>query len=222
MNSPEPDFVIAAAKYFVEKHPRYIVCPENSKILTAEILRLVDEGADPTAVVTYDIAFSNRVADLTLKAEEFGQPKKPEELTMEEIAALTPGEQDRLPSAVLRRFANWELQQRRKKPVIDEDQALLTKLFEENGFAFSAKNVGAISKWMDERGLGYSPANLTQALETNEGKLEPSEAEIEHMPASEYKERIVNPELREWQAKQPKPEPSVPFGVRRTRFLHEQ
>jgi hypothetical protein len=76
---------------------------------------------------------------------------------------------------------------------------------------------------MDQRGLGYSPANLTQAIEANEPALEPSEAAIEQMPSGEYKTRIVDPLLREWQAKQPKPEPSrIPLGVRPTRYLHER
>ena len=91
MNSQEPVFVISAAKYFLEKHPRYIVCPENSKVLTAEILRLVDEGADPTAIPTYDAAFANCREQLTLK--EYQPPKTPDELTMEEIAALSPVDQ---------------------------------------------------------------------------------------------------------------------------------
>jgi hypothetical protein len=41
----EPVFAINAAKYFLEKNPRYIVCRENSGTFTAEIVRLLGEGA---------------------------------------------------------------------------------------------------------------------------------------------------------------------------------
>jgi len=218
----DSQFAINAAKYFLEKHPRYIVCPENSTILTAEILRLVDEGADPSAVTTYDTAFSNCWEQLTLR-DEAPQQKTPEELTMEEIAVLSPGEQERLPDPILRRFANWELQQRKQKPVLSETDAILKSLFESAGFADSLKNRATIGKWMDARGLLYSRGNLTQAIDACEAGLEPSEAAIESMSGDEYKARIVDPRFREWQAKQPKPEPSrFPLGVRPTRYLHER
>jgi hypothetical protein len=221
MSSQEPVFAANAAKYFLQKHPRYIVCPENSKILTVEILRLVNEGADPSAVSTYDAAFSNCWESLTLKEEE--QPKTPEELTMQEIAALSPIEQERLPGPVLRRFANWELQKRKQKPAPCETDAIIKSIFEESGFSDSAKNRSAISTWMNTRGLGYSEANLAQAIEACESELEPSEQAIQDMSGEEYKERIVDPTFREWQAKQPKPEPgNTPLGVRWTRYLHEQ
>ena len=194
------------------------MCPENSKILLAEILRLVDEGADPSAVATYDRAFSNCWEQLTLREEETSQAKAPEELTMEEIASLSPIEQDRLPSPVLRRFANWELQQRKLRPVLSEADTIIKELFEENGFADSAKNRSTIGKWMDNKGLGYSPANLKQAIEACEPDLELSQAAIESMSSDEYKARIVDPQVREWQAKQPKPESSrIPLGMRPTR-----
>ena len=223
MTSPDLNvFAINAAKYFLEAHPRYIVCPENSKILTAEILRLVNEGADPSAVTTYDRAFSNCWEQLTL-TEERAQPKTPEELTMEEISALSPIEQERLPGPVFRRFANWELQKRKQKPAPCETDAIIKSIFEESGFSDSAKNRSTIGKWMDDRGLGYSEANLTQAIEACESELEPSEQAIQDMSSKEYKERIVDPTFREWQGKQPTPEPgNTPLGVRWTRYLHEQ
>jgi hypothetical protein len=215
-------FAVNAAKYFLEAHSCYIVCPENSKILTAEILRLVNEGADPSAVTTYDRAFQNCWELLTL-AEERAQPKTPEELTNEEIAVLSPVEQERLPGPVLRRFANWELKQRKQKPVLSEADTILKELFEENGFAYSAKNKATIGGWMDARGLGYSAANLTQAIDACESGLEPSEQAIADMSSEEYKQQIVDPTFREWQAKQAQPEPSrTPLGVRWTRYLHEK
>lgn len=107
--------------------------------------------------------------------------------------------------------------------MLSEADEIIKPLFEENGFADSVKNRSTISKWMDQRGLGYSPANLTQAIEACETALEPSQAAIEHMSGDEYKERIVDPMFRESRAKQPKPEPiHIPLGVRTTRFLHEQ
>jgi hypothetical protein len=76
---------------------------------------------------------------------------------------------------------------------------------------------------MDDRGLGYSEANLTQAVEACESGLEPSEQAIQDMSSKEYKEKIVDPTFRDLQAKQPKPEPSrTPLGIRWTRYLHEQ
>lgn len=220
MNSQEPVFVISAAKYFLEKHPRYIVCPENSKVLTAEILRLVDEGADPTAIPTYDAAFANCREQLTLK--EYQPPKTPDELTMEEIAALSPVDQERLPNPVLRRFVNWELQQRRPKPTLPDYEATVRPLFEDAGFAYSAKNIAVLKQWMDTAGLAYSEENIAQAFDVCGADFDPSEAAIESMSGDEYKERIVDPKFREWQAQQPKPEQSrIPLGVRTTRYLHE-
>ena len=210
-----------AAKVFIETHPRYIASQQNSEILTAEIMRLVDAGADPSDVSTYNAAFSNVWEQLKLREEE--QRKTPEELTMAEIAALLPADQDKLSSAVLRRFANWEFQQRKQRPALSEADAILTRLFQESGFAFSARNARAIKTWMDAKGLGYSEANLQLAIDANENSLEPSETAISQMSSAEYKKRIVDPQFREWQAKQPKSEPSgVPFGVRATRFLHER
>jgi len=142
---------------------------------------------------------------------------------MHEIAALSPGEQERLPDHIFRRFCNWQLQQRWQKPVLSEDAEILKALFEQQGFAFSAKNSRTVQLWMNSRGLGYSPSNIEQAILVNESALDQSEAEMAQMGSREYRERVVNPELRELQAKQPKPEPSrVPFGIRTTRYIHER
>ena len=214
-------FATNAAKVFLEQHPSYIACPENCRVLMAEIQKLIDEEqVDSGNVATYEKAFLRCWQDLKLR--EAAKPKSPEEMTMEEIAALSPAEQDRLPGPILRRFANWELQQRMRKPVLTEVDAILKTLFENNGFADSIRNRATVGKWMDERGLMYSGENLTRAIEACEAGLEPSEAAIESMSGDEYKKRIVDPKFHEWQAKQTKPEPScIPLGVRPTRYFHE-
>src|ERR1700733_2527500 len=148
-------FVTAAAKTFLERHPSYIVCEENSKILPREAVRLVDEeGADPANVATYERAFSACLENLRLN--EPPQSKSLDEMDGEELSALPDKKKDLLPDHLLKRLANYELQQRRKRPEPSEADLILRPLFGEEGFADSTKNRAIIGGYMNKRSLGYS------------------------------------------------------------------
>jgi hypothetical protein len=214
-------FVTAAAKTFLERHPSYIVCEENSKRLLREAVRLVDEeGADPANVATYERAFSACLADL--KLNEAPQSKPLDEMTGEELAALPDKKKDLLPDHILKRLANYEFQQRRKRPEPSEADLILLPLFTKEGFADSTKNRAIIGGYLDKRGLGYSLPNLSLAIDACSERLEPSTQALEEMSGDEYRKSIVEPEFARKQAAQPKRESSKPWGVSSTQWLHSQ
>jgi len=134
-------------------------------------------------------------------------------MTPEELAKLSPAEQERLPDHILRKLANFELAQRRQKPTLDEHSATLKQIFEELDVAFSPGNTKIVAEWMNSRELGFSPANIRMAILDNESRLEPSEQVIQSMSAEEYKKAVLDPKLRAARAAQPKPGSKVPFGV---------
>lgn len=216
------DFAKSAAKAFLERCPSYIVCQKNAKIMEKEILRLVDEqDADPGSISTYEQAFQNCFQELELREPE---PRKSvEEMTGAELAKLSPTEQEKLSGDLLRKLANYELAQRKQKPVLDEYGAALKQMFEELDVAFSPANTKIINEWMDSRQLGYSPANIRLAIIDNESRLEPSEQAIEQMSSDEYREQVLKPKLQASQAAQKKVESRVPFGVQSySGWLHNQ
>jgi hypothetical protein len=216
-------FATAAAKTFLERHPAYVVCPENSKIMSAEVIRLVDEGADPANVATYERAFSNCLADL--KLNEPPQSKSLDEMDGAELSALPDKKKDLLPDHLLKRLANYELQQRRKRPEPSEADLILRPLFAEEGSADSTKNRAIIGGWLNKRSLGYSLSNLSLAIEACSEHLEPSAQALEEMSGDEYRKSIVEPEFARKlaaQAKQPRHERGNPPGFSYVSWLHGQ
>jgi len=121
-------FATAAAKTFVARNPGYVVSKKNSPIMARELIRLVEqEGAEPASVDTYVRAFQNCLQELEIREPE---PRKSvEEMWPEELAALSPAEQERLPDHILRKLANYELTKRRQKPTLDEHSATLIKSY---------------------------------------------------------------------------------------------
>lgn len=214
-------FATAAGKVFIERHSSYIRCPENAKLMMKEVLRLVEEeNSDPANVGTYERAFSNCRENLRL--QEISQPKTVDEMTPEELSALPDKEKDRLSSHLLKRLANWELDQRRKRPEPSDADLILRPLFGDEGFADSTKNRAIIGGWMNKRGLGYSLSNLSLAIEACSEHLEPSPQALERMSADEYRKSIIEPEFAKKQAAQPKRESRQPWGVKYTEWLHNQ
>jgi hypothetical protein len=216
----DTSFATAAAKVFLERHPSYVVGSHNATLMSKAILRLVDsEGADPANVSTYEQAFQDCLQELELREPD--QPKSVEEMSGEELLALSPDKQDRLPTHLFRKLAEYELRQRIQKPVLPEEIAMFKPLFEEQEVAFSAKNLKIVREWLDSRQLGYTDANLSLAIISCEDQLELSEQVLESMSGDEYRKTVVEPAFRKHQAEQPKrPESRVPWGVKFTEFLH--
>ena len=195
-------FATAAAKTFIERNPSYIVNPHNSKLMSKELIRLVeDEGYDPASVSSYEQAMQNCWEQLELKEPE---PRKTiHEMSCEELLALPPREYEKLPSEITREVANWEMAKLREKPVLSEDAAFLTETFEDSGVAYSPDNVSTVRRWLDERNLGYTAANLRLAINANEETLYPSEKVLASMSGDEYAEFLRKDYLRKNDGKLP-------------------
>jgi hypothetical protein len=218
-NESTTAFATAAAKVFLERHPSYVVGSHNADLMSKAILRLVDsEGADPANVSTYERAFQDCLQELELREPE--QPKSVEEMTAEELSALPPEKQDRLPSHLLLKVANFDLNKRWKKPEASEHSQFLKETFESEGFAFSPANAKIINDWIEQRGLGFTSANLRLALADCEDKLELSEKVLNEMPADEYRKTVIEREFNQRQKEQPKREQRQPWGVKYTEWLH--
>jgi hypothetical protein len=212
-------FATAAAKVFLERHPSYIVSPQNAKLMSEAILKLVDEeNADPASVFTYERAFQDCLQLLELREPE--ARKSPQEMSGEELSKLSEPEKDRLPTQLFRKLADYELQQRSRKPALPDEIAMLKPLFEEQDVAFSAKNLKIVREWLDSRQLGYAEDNLRLAIITCEDQLEPSEQVLDLMSADEYRKSVVEPAFRQRRTAQPKPASRVPLGVKYTEWLH--
>jgi hypothetical protein len=221
-NEPNSAFATSAAKVFLQRCPSYVVNKTNSAIMAKELIRLVEEeDCDAANVDTYVRAFQNCLGELEVREPE---PRKSvEEMTPEELSKLSPTEQEKLPSNLLRKLANYELTQRRQKPTLDEHSAALKNIFEELDVAFSPANTKIIHEWMDSRQLGYSPANIRLAIIDNESRLELSEQAIDQMSSAEYRKEVLEPKLRASREAQSKPQSRVPFGVQSySSFLHNQ
>jgi len=213
-------FASTAAKAFVARHPSYIVNKHNAGLMSKEVIRLVDEeGYDPASISTYEVAFQNLLQELELNEPE--QPKSVEEMSPEELSALPPDKQDRLPTHLFRKLAEYDLKKRWKKPEVSKHTAFLKQTFEEEGFAFSPANAAAVNKWMEERNLGFTSANIRLALADCEDNLELSEKVLSEMPADEYRQ-IVEADFRKRHAEQKPRQPNWPVGFRYTSWLHNQ
>jgi hypothetical protein len=214
-------FVEAAAREFMEQNPAYIATPANFRILTDEVSKLMDlENADPQSVVTFTKAFHRCSGKLELKAAE--PIKSFDQFSVEELLALPAKEKDKLPDHLLKRMANHELAEKRRRPDISETDAIFRKLFGESGYADSVKNRALLGKWMNRRNLGCSLLNLQLGIEECSEHLEPSEQALEQMSADEYRKSVVEPEFARKKAA-PKPrERNFPAGTRYTSFLHNQ
>ena len=218
-------FAQSAAALFVSRHPEYKVVPENWEVMRSALEELHNAGYDMRATTTYETAFENCRDRLQLQETAPATALSYDELSMEQLAALSPKELDRVPDRVLRKLASWEATQRMKPQPSDTD-LMLKELFQSHGLADSAFNKAKVAKFMDEHGLDYSLENLTsviQQLRDHPPGLEVSDAVVENLDSETYKNVVVIPEWKEQQAKQPKPEPSrVPIGVRYTSWLHNQ
>lgn len=221
MEQPNIVFVTAAAKVFLEQHPFYILNKHNAAIMAREITRLFEqEQYDPSSVETYAKAFQNCLEELELREPE--ARKTVEDMSPEELLALPPKEQERLPDRILKKMANYELSQRRHKPTPSEESALLTTLFEEQGFSFSPGNAAIVGDWMKARNLGYSESNLRLAISACEVSLDPSEQRLNDMSSDEYLDAVVKPEFARKQAAQPKRESAKPWGVSTVQWIHSR
>ncbi len=215
----DTSFATAAAKVFLERHPSYIVGSHNATRMAKAILRLVDsEGADPASVSTYEQAFQDCLQELELREPE--QPKSVEEMSGEELSMLPPDKQDRLPTHIFLKLAEFELRQRSRKPALPEECAMFKPLFEGEDVAFSAKNLEIVREWMDSRQLGYTDGNFRLAIIACEEQLEPSDEVLESMSADEYRKSVVEPSFRQRRAAQSKSENSKPLGVATVQYLH--
>jgi hypothetical protein len=214
-------FVESAAKECMEQNPAYIATPANYKVLTDEITKLIDEeNADPQNVVTYQKAFHRCSGRLELKVAE--PIKSFDQLRIEELLALPAKEKDKLSDHLLRRMANHELAEKRRRPDISETDAIFRELFGESGCADSVKNRAILGGWINKRNLSCSLANLQLGIEACSEHLEPSAQALEEMSGDEYRKSIVEPEFARKQAAQPKRENPKPWGVSSTQWLHSQ
>jgi len=210
--------VKAAALAFREICPAYVVCPENAKIMEKEILRLVnEEGHEPESIRTYQIAFANVWDQLQLN--DPSEKKRPEDLTPEELFALTEAEKEHLPTRLLKQLAEYEFKQQRVKPQLSEEVELLQSVFADEGFAYNDHNRRTVNKWLTDRDLAFSVHNIRQGIAQSENALTPSEEVIESLSADEYKQQILDPEFRKARAAQTKR--NFPAGVRFSRYLHD-
>jgi hypothetical protein len=214
-------FATAAALEFTRQYKLYIPNQHNSELMGRELARLVlEEGADPHALETYRQAFSNVREHLELREPE--ERKSFNEMTPEELFALSPEDKDRLSTANLKRLANYELQRTRQRPELSEADTILRQLFEDQGWADSNENKAVVGRWMNKRGLDDSPANLSTAILACESSLAPSEKALDDMPSDEYRKAVVEPEFRKRQATQPRRESGQPWGVKYTEWIHNR
>jgi hypothetical protein len=201
-----------AAVAFTQITPQYEICAENSALMLTEIQRLVEEkGADACSVATYQQAFSTLNAEGKLKLQEL--PRSEPEPDLEHMSAAEYKRRVVVPE--------WQSRQKKAEPPSEKHKTLQT-LFESHGLALSSYNLKLVTGFMNARGLEYSVSNLETAIEHL--NLEVSDAVVERLPADIYRKVVVEPEFRERESKQPKPEPSnVPLGVRSySSWLHNQ
>jgi hypothetical protein len=215
-------FVESAAKEFMEQNPAYLATPANYKVLTDEITKLIDEeNADPQNVATYQKAFHRCSGKLELKAAE--PIKSFDQFSVEELLALPAREKDKLPDHLLKRMANHEFAEKRRRPDISETDAIFRELFGESGYADSVKNRAILGGWINKRNLGCSLANLQLGIEACSEHLEPSEHALEKMSADQYARQIVFPEFKKRWASAPKTtERGNPPGTNYVSWLHGQ
>lgn len=219
--STELGFEARAAQAFLERHPEYETTPGNSRILVAEVLKLVEAGADGADILTFEQAFENRKSALKLK--ELPQPETPLEMTIEYLSPeyfrelpteekntigerllkLSPKEIDKLPDHLARFFVNYDVRQR-SKVVISEADAILKPLFEDAEFSDNTKNRAILAQWLNKRELNYTLGNLKVAISECAEHLEPSQQAIERMSADQFKKTIIDPEVRKQQAEKAK------------------
>jgi hypothetical protein len=232
-----------AAKEFLQFHPEYELTPGNARILSAEILRLIESGEyDPADVGTFEAAFQNRRNALTLK--DLPAPEIPLEETMEyhsreyfrelspedkeafgaRLAKLTDRQRDNLPDWLARFYVSYDVRNR-SKGVVSEADEILRPLFLSEGFADSSKNRAIVAGWMNKRELGYSLGNLKLALSECAEHLEPSAEAIDRMSAGTYKEKILDPLINKQKAEQAQQrtrERGNPPGFSYVSWLHNQ
>ena len=221
MTQVNRNYAKSAAKTFSELTPEYIACPENARIMEAEISRLAqEEGRPPEDIRTFCTAFRNLRDQLRLNETPVQKPHS--DMTVEELFSLPDSEKDNLSTSDLKRLAEYELKRRQIKPEIDESEALVRQLFNDEGLASSPENRQIVSRWLQERSLDFSPSNITKGIEECDELLEPSEEFISRMSADQYKRIVVDPTLRKQQASQPQRERNWPVGIRYTSWLHNQ
>jgi len=218
------DFVEAAAKEFMQQNPAYVPTAANFKKLTDEVSTLIaEENADPQTVATFTKAFHRCAGKLELKVAD--PIKTFDEMTVEELQTLSPKEKDKLPDHLLKRMANHELAEKRKRPQLSEVDVTLRELFSEAGYADSNVNKATVHRWMQAKQLGYSLSNLRLGIEENSDQLDLSAAALDRMSADDYKNRIVLPDFKKQQAakaKQPTHERGNPPGFSYVSWLHNQ
>jgi hypothetical protein len=238
----QAQFNTNAAKAFLQFHPEYELTPGNARILSAQVLQLIEEGYDPADVGTFEVAFQNR--RVALKLKDLPPPETPLEETMEyrsreyfrelspedkeafgaRLAKLTDRQRDSLPDWLARFHVQYDVRNQ-NKAVVSEADAILRPLFLSEGFADSSKNRAIVAGWMNKRELGYSLGNLKLALSECAEHLEPSAEAIDKMSADYYKKTIVDPEFKKQQAekaKQPTRGRGNPPGFSYVSWLHGQ
>jgi hypothetical protein len=237
------EFNTNAAKEFLKLRPEYDSTPGNSRILAAEVLRLIESGDhDPADVGVFLTAFENRRAALKLK--ELPALETPLEETMEyhsqeyfrelspedkdafglRLSKLTDKGRDSLPDHLARFFVQYDVRNL-NKVVVSEADEILRPLFGNEGFADSTKNRAIIYGWMQKRELQYSLGNLKLALSECAEHLEPSAETIDKMSADTFRKKIVDPLVKKQKAEQAKrltTERGNPPGFSYVSWLHNQ
>ena len=232
-----------AAKTFLQFHPEYELTPGNARILSAEILRLIESGEyDPANVGTFEVAFQNRkdalklidlpASDVPLEetmeyhSQEYFRELPPEdkEAFGARLAKLTDRQRDNLPDWLARFYVQYDVRNR-GRVVVSEADEILRPLFGTEGLADSTKNRAIIYGWMQKRELQYSLGNLKLALSECAEHLEPSAKAIDQMSADYYKRTIVDPEFKKQQAGKAKQQSAGrgnPPGTDYVNWLHSK